>query len=77
MSSIESDSKHSFSRSRCIGSEPGIHENLAELEMSTTRNELSARGKSRKAVGKTKQNEEKTVKVKKTSGPYVLIINFP
>ena len=39
--SIESDSKNSFSRSRCIGSEPGIHENLAELERSTIRNELS------------------------------------
>ena len=39
--SIESDSKNSFSRSRCVGSEPGIHENLAELEMSTIRNELS------------------------------------
>ena len=39
--SIESDSKNNFSRSRCIGSEPGIHENLAELELSTIRNELS------------------------------------
>ena len=33
--SIASDSKSSSSRSRCIGSEPGIHENLAELEMSS------------------------------------------
>ena len=39
--SYESDSKNSFSRSRCVGSEPGIHENLARLEMSTIRNELS------------------------------------
>ena len=38
--SIESDGKNSFSRSRCIGSGPGIHENLAELEMSRVRNEL-------------------------------------
>ena len=28
-------------QSRCVGSEPGIHENLAQLEMSTIRNELS------------------------------------
>ena len=39
--SNESESKNSFSRSRCVGSEPGIHENLAQLEMSTIRNELS------------------------------------
>ena len=44
---IESDSKNSFSRSRCIGSEPGIHENLAQLEMSTIRNELSVRKNNR------------------------------
>ena len=33
--SMESDSKNSFSRSRSILSEPGIHEHLAELEMSS------------------------------------------
>ena len=37
--SIESDCKKRFSRSRSVGSQPGIREHLAEVEMSRSWNE--------------------------------------
>ena len=64
--SNESDSKNNFSRSRSIGSDPGILEiptmfmnNLAELEMSRIRNELRIGKLRNSAMKKTYKMENK------------------
>ena len=70
--SIKYCSKNSFSSSRCIGSEPGINENLADLEMSRIRNELWAGGpdstvpqKGNKEIRKTEDRQENNKQNKK------------
>ena len=48
--SIESDSKNGFSRSRCIGSEPGTHENLADFQIFQSFGRPNSVGRARNAV---------------------------